>query len=322
DGLNYYGIQVMNLMLGTGGDVLNVQGTSPGWANSGSVVDDRGVVVTGVPSVTNVTFGAGNNQVFVSSNADVDQMTQAGFDFLTGDLSQLYGSLNIDFAAGRHRLMISDESSTLASTAAITDHVTSLTTKDGLSASAEIDITGMGQGGGGISYRTGPGGNFDDGIEYWFGSATDNIYIDGTEPDNMDGIGGRTTTMLSTGLGDDYVKVDLSVANDTGLNADGVGMHKVDGFFVLNLLGGAYAPGPGGSAPTQLVALTDPATLTPWSTSILPAGWTNNSYVDASTSTLPILVFGNAGSDTIIGGAAQGLDTVIAGNGMPAGNVL
>src|SRR6185312_4405636 len=113
-----------------------------------------------------------------------------------------------------------------------------------------------------------------------------------------------------------------SVANDTGLNADGVGMHKVDGFFVLNLLGGAYAPGPGGGAPTQLVALTDPATLTPWSTSILPAGWTNNSYVDASTSTLPILVFGNAGSDTIIGGAAQGLDTVIAGNGMPAGNVL
>src|SRR5262249_47454744 len=150
----------------------------------------------------------GNNEAFISSNADVDQFTKPGVDFLTGNLDQLYGSININFAAGRHQIMVSDESETLASTnTAITDHLTSATTADGLgllAATSEILITGMGQGGGGISYQ---GGNFDDGIEYWFGSGSDHIYIDGTMPDNLDGKGGRTTTMLNTGLGDDYVKV-------------------------------------------------------------------------------------------------------------------
>ena len=119
-------------------------------------------------------------------------------------------------------------------------------------------------------------------------------------PDNLDGQGGRTTTMLNTGLGDDYVKVSLTSGQD--------------GFFVLNLMGGEYAPGPGGRDPFDMTQA--------WSTSILPAGWTNNSYVDASASTLPILVFGNVGNDTIIGGAAMSQDTVIAGNLAPAGNVI
>src|SRR6516225_9941980 len=135
DGLNYYGVQQLNLNMGSAGDVLNVQGTRPGWGQlfglaSGAVVPNA----TAVPSVTNVTFGNGNNQAFISSNADVDQFTQPGFDFLTGNLDQLYGSINIDFGAGRHRLLVSDESEMTGSNAAITDHTTTASAAAGLAA--------------------------------------------------------------------------------------------------------------------------------------------------------------------------------------------
>src|SRR5262249_10807346 len=144
------------------GDVLNVQGTSPG---STATLTSR--------SVTNVTFGAGNNQVFMSSNADLDQNTQPGFDFLTGDMNALYGSINTDCGSGRHRLTISNEAATAGDpNIQITDHATATTGSLQLDPTAEIFITGLSQGGttlsqGGISYKTGLNGNFFDGVQYW-----------------------------------------------------------------------------------------------------------------------------------------------------------
>src|SRR5205814_6114680 len=62
-----------------------------------------------------------------------------------------------------------------------------------------------------------------------------------------------------------------------------------DGFFVLNTAGGASAPQPG---------------ATSW---VLPT--TDDDTVDASASTLPLIIFGGAGYDNIKGG--QGTDVIL-----------
>src|SRR6185369_6061685 len=65
-------------------------------------------------------LGAGNDKVFVSSDADLDanNVSPAGaafpFGFLTGNTDKIAGDLNVDVASGRNQLMISDESTTNA----------------------------------------------------------------------------------------------------------------------------------------------------------------------------------------------------------------
>ena len=61
-------------------------------------------------TATNTTLAGGDDQVFVSSNADLDRntiFTTGGapdvFEFLTGDLNAVGGDLNIDLGTGRHR---------------------------------------------------------------------------------------------------------------------------------------------------------------------------------------------------------------------------
>ncbi|MEK7246905.1 MAG: FlgD immunoglobulin-like domain containing protein, partial [Chloroflexota bacterium] len=51
NGINYYGVETLNVSLGSGSDIFNVQGTS---------------------SVTNLNTAAGNDRVIVSSNANVN----------------------------------------------------------------------------------------------------------------------------------------------------------------------------------------------------------------------------------------------------------
>ena len=371
DGLNYYGIEKLNINLGaSAGSVLNVQGTSPG---STATAASR--------SVTNVVFGAGDNQVFISSNADLDQYTQPGFDFLTGDMNSMYGSLNVDFGSGRHRLMVSNEAATASdSNIQITDHASG--TPAGtlqLDPTAEIFITGMAQASkplvqGGISIKTGLNGNFFDGVQIWTGTGNDTVNIDGTE--NRQSNLGRTVTMLDTGLGNDKVTTNLqagaalqvtqegftgltsqveslainaaggtftlnfngltttqqwnvtaanlqaairALAPLTAMNAttvtglgttaspfliafanslgslsssvDWSNLIGTDGFFVLNTAGGDSAPQPG---------------ATTWT---IPAGKTDDDTVDASQSTLPLIIFGGPGYDNIKSG--QGADVIL-----------
>ncbi|HZB76199.1 MAG TPA: Calx-beta domain-containing protein [Solirubrobacteraceae bacterium] len=194
DGINYYGLETLDIALGQGDDVFNVQGTLP---------------------VTNVSLNGGNERVYVSHLADVG--IDARPDYLHGHLDRVAGTLNLDFGAGRHTLMISDEMATAGDgNVLITDVQAAALARDPrLAANAEIWIAGLAQGA--ISFRT--SGNFLDGISIWTGSGNDTIKIDGTRVSGA----GREITSLNTGLGDDTVTVDL----DTG----------EDGFFVLNSQG-------------------------------------------------------------------------------------
>jgi hypothetical protein len=72
DSINYYGIRVLNIDLGSGDDVFNVRGTS---------------------ATTNLNLGDGDERIYVSSAADFD---------LNTDTNRLLGALN-DEQHAQHR---------------------------------------------------------------------------------------------------------------------------------------------------------------------------------------------------------------------------
>ncbi len=196
EGVTYDGLETLNLALGSGSDVLNVQGTRP---------------------VTNVSLGAGNDRVYVSSKAAVGLADKP--QFLAGDLDLIAGTLNLDLGAGRHTLLVSDEDSPVADTSVLlTDVAAAARARDAaLAADAEIFLVGLAPAG--ISWKVGPTGTLADGIRIWTGSGADIITVDGTHRR----AGVRTTTWLNTGLGNDVVVVSLTQGQD--------------GFLVLNTQG-------------------------------------------------------------------------------------
>ncbi len=207
DGISYYGADTLNIDLGSGSDIFNVQGTT---------------------AVTNVNLHDGgtlgnSEQIYVSSDADIDRAAAGAFDLLIGHLDDIQGVLNLDAGAGRHRLMISDEATATGdSNVVITDQPVlglGLPTTD-------ITVTGLAPAA--MTYKTdaGEANNFADGITYWTSGLSDTITIDGT---HLRGDGAtlgttRTITTLNTGEGGDTVNATLT---------DGQ-----DGFFVLNTQGG------------------------------------------------------------------------------------
>ena len=199
DGINYYGIDTMNIDFGAGADVMNVQGTS---------------------ARTNINLRDGDDSIFVSSTANFGLGETT--DFLTGHLHDIDGMLNIDAGVGRHVLLVSDEASTVGDANVwITDGPLSGTAEP----QAEIYMLGLADGA--ITYKADANnGNFAKGITVWTGFGNDKIDIEGTHIRS----GVRTVTTLNTGLGDDIINVDLDTdAND----ADAAG----DDFFVLNTQG-------------------------------------------------------------------------------------
>ena len=202
DGLQYYGLEVLDLAFGSGNDVLNVQGT-------------------GATSHTDIRLGAGDEHLYVSSGANV-ALGGPFPDYLPGTLDLIGGTLNLDAGTGRHTLMISDEASAVGKNAVITSVRSTALTRDGraeaageLAIDAQVYVVGLA--GRGITYRT--DGTFAGGITYWAGSGNDVIAIDATHRSP----GVRTITSLNTGLGNDLVTATLLASED--------------GFFVLDTQG-------------------------------------------------------------------------------------
>ena len=198
DGINYYGVETLNVDLGSGHDVFNVQGTS---------------------AVTNLDTAAGNDRIYVSSQSRYGLADRP--DFVPGHLDLIAAALNIEAGSGRHTLMISDEASGTGDVGVITDVAPSAL--NSLSPTAEIWVTGLGEPGG-ISYAA-TGGTFADGITYWLGSGADVVTVDGTHVR----AGVRTITSLNTGLGNDIANVDLDSGEDDFfvLDTQGQAQHRL-----------------------------------------------------------------------------------------------
>jgi Ca2+-binding RTX toxin-like protein len=180
--IQYHTLDQLNINLGAGSTVFNVQGTS---------------------TETNIHFNDGDEQIYVSSQADFDLGDSV--DFLPGHLDDVAGPLMIDAGAGQHLLGVSDQAATQADTNIIL-------TND--------MITGLAPAG--INYIADAiDGSFSRGIEVWTGSGNNIALIDSTHKRQ----GVSTLTTLNMGLGDDQVTIDLD--QDT------------DGPFVLNTQGQA-----------------------------------------------------------------------------------
>ena len=128
---------------------------------------------------------------------------------------------------------------------------------------------------GGIVGTAGTAGIFAGGITYWTGYGTVNVTVNGIFQqagiDNASGQLLRTITTLNTGLGTHNITVNL------------VGTASEGGLFVVN------TQGPFADYPT----------------------YTNTSTVNASASTLPLIIFGGQGTSTILGGSG---DDIIFGH--------
>jgi Ca2+-binding RTX toxin-like protein len=267
EGINYYGIKIFNIDLGSADDVFNVQGTS---------------------AITNLNLGEGDERIYVSSTAAYDTNPASDTDFLLGHLHDVDGMLNIDVGTGRHKLMISDESSTVGDRdvlitdqfdrAAARPEAQHADTGEALLAT-EIYIYGLAQGA--ITYRADPAAHFAEGITIWTGFGDDDtIDIDGTfyrsGLTDSEGNTVRTITTLNTGLGDDALIVDLDAGED--------------GFFVLNTQG-----------PYNDFLATEEESIALGASII----FSDADEVQGAGSTLPLIIFGGQDGDTIVSGSAE-----------------
>jgi len=271
EGINYHEFESLDIKLGSGNDVINVQGTT---------------------AATKLDTGAGDDRIYVSSAAafGLPAAPAAALPaeplpgFLAGHLHHINGALDIDGGSGRTQLLISGEASTLDQrNGVITDRVTA----PGEPANAEIAVRGLTGGAnafgwvdlaqGTITYRTAAAnGSFADGIGIWTGFGADTIRVDGSAyRANV-----RTITSLNTGLGDDTVYLDLDTVEANGSDLS-------DGLLVLN------TQGPWNDLP----AITD--------NDVVVGSGTDPLTALAFLSTAPLIVFGGQGDDTITGGSGN-----------------
>ena len=212
-GIDYTNVETLNVLLGSGPDVVNVQGTS---------------------AVTNLSTGAGNDAVYVSSQADVAAGQVA--DFITGTLAGIRGTLNIDVGTGSQRLLISDEAARVGdANATMTRDVTAAQAVDpNLAANGEIFLTGFAPAG--ISFRAAPTGDFADGITVWTGFGADTVHVDATHFR----AGVNEITSLNLGLGNDNADIHLLAGVDGGFVVNGQGPYEHQLFLTTPVATGDY----------------------------------------------------------------------------------
>ena len=156
DGINYYGVET-----------LEHRRSAPATTSSTSRARR---------AVTNLSLGAGDDRVYVSSQAAYGLADRP--DFLRGDLDALAGALNLDLGTGRHTLMISDEAAAVGDTRPRSPTPRRRTLNGLVGRRRDLDHRPRRAGRHHLPRRR--RGNFADGITYWTGSGADTITIDGT----------------------------------------------------------------------------------------------------------------------------------------------
>lgn len=162
-------------------------------ANISTVLNVRGTTAT----TTRIFTKEEDDFVFISSDANENPSTAETTDFLEGWCDYIEADLGIVANGGRNRLMISDESSSIAKGAASTNRMklqnTSLT---------DIHAT-LGD----ISF-TAENGDWSRGVNVWLSTGPDMMEVLTIPSNTVDGV--RTTTSIHAGAGDDDIVVSLA----------------------------------------------------------------------------------------------------------------
>ena len=195
EGLSYFNLETLDLTLGDGSNVLNIQGTS---------------------AITNVNLGGGDDEIYISSLSDID-FTKREPSFI-GNLDRIQGTLNIDGGTGVQRLLISDASSLIGDTVSIINRLPfrGLPGQDltQLDAAAELFVIGASPAP--ISIQADRvDGSFRKGFRIETGSGDDTVNITSTISRNR--IVNAAEMELDTGLGNDNVFASLTATGNSPL---------------------------------------------------------------------------------------------------------
>ena len=218
-------------------EILDITMGNPMSSESKVVVNVRGTTAT-----TSITTQHGDDDIFISSEANEDVTTSSTIDFLHGWLDYIESDLTINAAKGRHRLMISDESSNVGKGPAVFSNSSFTAIHDNV----------------GDIFFTANGGDWISGVNLWLSPKNDEVSVvsipsDPTSPTL------QTTTSVHCGDGNDKLFVSIDESN---------------AIFVANGQGG-------------------------------------DDVLDASASSIPVILFGDGGGDTLTGGTS---DDIIFGD--------
>ena len=219
DGINYYGVETLTLLLGSGHDRLNVRGTS---------------------AATSVDSGTGDDLIYVSDAADLGALpaalAAAGRDLavlheavlhgtatlddlvFTGTTDMIAGSLSLQLGTGSNTLSISDRGNTVGKTATL-----AAGSLAGLSAGAITwAATGGDLGGQGHWTRLHDAGLYGRGINVYGGSGGNTFTVPSVTVSAVLPTGfAATVTSLFLGEGDDDAVITAPAATAAKLVVQG-----------------------------------------------------------------------------------------------------
>jgi hypothetical protein len=200
--INYAGIDILNLDLGSGDDRINVHGTS---------------------AMTNLDTAQGDDLIYVSSGANLGALDTAPANgdlealhdsMLHGTLDAVTGTLNIDAGAGQNTLGVSDRTDADADASV----VLTATSIQGLATAAiNYVATGGDFSGQGAWARSADRGLFGRGINIYAGAGGNTINVLGTASAGaLTTPFGKTITGIYSGAGADQVSVAATLVDDGG----------------------------------------------------------------------------------------------------------
>eukprot|EP01125_Pyxidicula_operculata_P009746 TRINITY_DN31_c1_g1_i5.p1 TRINITY_DN31_c1_g1~~TRINITY_DN31_c1_g1_i5.p1 ORF type:complete len:5333 (+),score=1101.56 TRINITY_DN31_c1_g1_i5:1885-15999(+) len=170
DGVDYFRTEHLVVQFGSGDEVVNVRGTT---------------------AETKLYLNGGDEDIFLSSDANLGSSNSTSTRKLAGFLDYFEADISIIAGDGRHKLMISDQDSLLDASGNAVLSSSSLT----------------GQALNDIYYSSSTTGNFADGIWIWLKPVDDTLSIVSTHKRT----GYRTLTAVYANTGDDNITVDLTI---------------------------------------------------------------------------------------------------------------
>ena len=326
DGIAYSELEDLNISLGSGGDTFTIASTHAGTTVLNTNAGADTVNVQTIAGATTVNAGSGNDTINVGSLAPVT-------GGVTGGIS---APLTLNGQDGNDTLNVDDTGDVNPATLTLTaTTITGLGMSDGITYGTFENLNlGLGSGGNSLNIRS-----LGTATTINTGNGDDTINVGSLAPDMGGNVNAINAWLTLNGQGgNDTLNVDDTgdtIANTgllTATTLSGLGMSG-GGINYFNMEAMEISLGSGGNtfAVTGTMNRSDFRTITMLNTGAgndqvlvsLNAATDGplavnledgNDFLDASTSTLGLIIFGGLGSDTIIGG--QGADAIFGDRGV------